>query len=84
MTKNKLLKAVKGLTLAVGMAAGIFALGQTDVLADTRTLTVEKNTIGQGMILEPTQVEFSKGETCADVLLRGLSENGITTLYDTN
>ena len=31
MTKNKLLKAVKGLTLAVGMAAGIFALGQTDV-----------------------------------------------------
>ena len=84
MTKNKLLKAVKGLTLAVGMAAGIFALGQTDVLADTLTLTVEKNTIGQGMILEPTQVEFSKGETCADVLLRGLSENGITPLYDTN
>ena len=48
------------------MAVGIFALGQTDVLADTLTLTVEKNTIGQGMILEPTQVEFSKGETCAD------------------
>ena len=66
------------------MAVGIFALGQTDVLADTLTLTVEKNTIGQGMILEPTQVEFSKGETCADVLLRGLSENGITPLYDTN
>ena len=84
MTKNKLLQAVKGLTLAAGMAVGIFALGQTDVLADTLTLTVEKNTIGQGMILEPTQVEFSKGETCADVLLRGLSENGITPLYDTN
>lgn len=84
MTKNKLLQAVKGLTLAAGMAVGIFALGQTDVLADTLTLTVEKNTIGQGMILEPTQVEFTKGETCADVLLRGLSENGITPLYDTN
>ena len=41
MTKNKLLKAVKGLTLAVGMAAGIFALGQTDVLSDSLTLTVE-------------------------------------------
>ncbi len=70
MTKNKLLQAVKGLTLAAGMAVGIFALGQTDVLADTLTLTVEKNTIGQGMILEPTQVEFSKGETCADVPLK--------------
>ena len=33
MTKNKLLQAVKGLTLAAGMAVGIFALGQTDVLA---------------------------------------------------
>ena len=84
MTKNKLLQAFKGLTLAAGMAVGIFALGQTDVLADTLTLTVEKNTIGQGMILEPTQVEFTKGETCADGLLRGLSENGITPLYDTN
>ena len=37
MTKNKLLQAVKGLTLAAGMAVGIFALGQTDVLADTLT-----------------------------------------------
>lgn len=84
MTKNKLWQAIKGLTLAAGMAVGIFALGQTDVLADTLTLTVEKNTIGQGMILDPVQVEFAKGETCADVLLRGLSENGITPLYDTN
>ena len=84
MAKNKLLQAFKGLTLAAGMAVGIFAFGQTDVLADTLTLTVEKNTIGQGMILEPTQVEFTKGETCADVLLRGLSENGITPVYDTN
>ena len=84
MTKNKLWQAIKGLTLAAGMAVGIFALGQTDVLADTVTLTVEKNTIGQGMILDPVQVEFAKGETCADVLLRGLSENGITPLYDTN
>ena len=57
---------------------------QTITLADTLTLTVEKNTIGQGMILDPVQVEFAKGETCADVLLRGLSENGITPLYDTN
>ena len=84
MAKNKLWQAIKGLTLAAGMAVGIFALGQTDVLADTLTLTVEKNTIGQGMILDPVQVEFAKGETCADVLLRGLSENGITPLYDTN
>ena len=51
MAKNKLWQAIKGLTLAAGMAVGIFALGQTDVLADTLTLTVEKNTIGQGMIL---------------------------------
>lgn len=63
MTKNKLWQAVKGLTLAAGMAVGIFALGQTDVLADTLTLTVEKNTIGQGMILDPVQVEFTKGDT---------------------
>lgn len=84
MTKNKLWQAVKGLTLAAGMAVGIFALGQTDVLADTLTLTVEKNTIGQGMILDPVQVDFTKGETCADVLLRGLRENGITPIYDTN
>ena len=28
MTKNKLLQAVKGLTLAAGMAVGIFALRQ--------------------------------------------------------
>ena len=60
MTKNKLWQAIKGLTLAAGMAVGIFALGQTDVLADTLTLTVEKNTIGQGMILDPVQVEVSE------------------------
>ena len=71
MTKNKLWQAIKGLTLAAGMAVGIFALGQTDVLADTLTLTVEKNTIGQGMILDPiTEQGVAKGETCADVLLR--------------
>ena len=40
MTKNKLLQAVNGLTLAAGMDVGIFALRQTDVLADPMTLTL--------------------------------------------
>lgn len=65
MTKNKLLQAVKGLTLAAGMAVGIFALGQTDVLADTLTLTVEKNTIGTGY--DPgtyTGRIFQRGNLC--------------------
>ena len=84
MSKSKLRQALTGLTLAVGLGVGIFALGQTDVLADTLTLTVEKNTIGQGMILDPVQVEFTQGESCADVVLRGMAEHNITPIYTWN
>lgn len=81
MSKSRLRQALKGLILTAGLGVGIFAFGQTDALADTLTLTVEKNTIGQGIILEPTRVEFTKGETCADVVLRGMKEHNITPIY---
>lgn len=81
MSKSRLRQALKGLILTAGLGVGIFAFGQTDALADTLTLTVEKNTIGQGMILDPVQVEFTKGETCADVVLRGMKEHNITPIY---
>lgn len=81
MSKSRLRQALKGLILTAGLGVGIFAFGQTDALADTLTLTVEKNTIGQGMILDPVQVEFTKGESCADVVLRGMKEHNITPIY---
>lgn len=81
MSKSRLRQALKGLILTAGLGVGIFAFGQTDALADTLTLTVEKNTIGQGMLLDPVQVEFSKGESCADVVLRGMKEHNITPIY---
>lgn len=78
MAGNRWKQMLKGLTLAAGLAVGLLAASEKDVLADTMTLTIEKTTIGQGMILEPTQVEFTKGESCADIFMRACQENGIT------
>lgn len=84
MAGNRLKQMLRGLTLAAGLTVGFLAAGQRDVLADTLTMTIEKTTIGQGMILEPTQVEFKKGESCAEIFVRGCQENGITPDVDWN
>lgn len=84
MAGNRFKQMLKGLTLAAALAAGITAAGDREVLADTLTMTIEKTTIGQGLILAPTQVEFTKGESCADIFVRGCQENGITPIVNWN
>lgn len=44
---------------------------------DSVVVSVEKFTLGQGYIVEPTVVELEEGDTAADVLLRLLEEEGI-------
>ena len=45
---------------------------------------LEENTVGQEMILDPVQVEFTQGESCADVVFRGMAEHNITPIYTWN
>ena len=42
--------------------------------------SIEKFTIGQGYLIEPTEVSFEAGETYADIIEKLLKENGYT--YD--
>ena len=44
---------------------------------DSVIVDIEKFTLGQGFIMEPTVVKWEEGDTVADVLLRAAAEKGI-------
>lgn len=75
-------QAIKKIVMCTVAAAGILCIGEVEAKADTATITFEKNTLGQGMIAEPTQVEFTQGETCADVLLRAAEQLNLELEYE--
>lgn len=62
------------LLLMLAVSASAFA-------ADYAAVTVEKFTLNEGYLVEPTLVELRSGDTCADVLLRLLDDEGIDYQY---
>lgn len=72
---EKLNAAVQGLVKAES-EKDIFASDK----GGTVYASVEKFTIGQGYLIEPTEVAFEAGETYADIIEKLLKENGYT--YD--
>jgi hypothetical protein len=52
------------------------ASSSTDKETGTATISIEKFTLGQGYIVEPTQVTFNKGDTAADVTKELLGASG--------
>lgn len=52
----------------------------TEAVTGTATITVEKFTIGQGYLIEPTKVEFKSGDTVATVFEKVMDLKGYT--YD--
>ena len=52
----------------------------TEAVTGIATITVEKFTIGQGYLVEPTQVEIKKGDTAATVFEKVMDIKGYT--YD--
>ena len=54
----------------------------TEPVSGTATITVEKFTIGQGYLVEPTKIEFKSGDTVASVFEKVMDLKGYT--YDAN
>ena len=76
MKKNRIIKVLSFLLLL-----GIFFIpGIKAQAAEGGTVyaSVEKFTLGQGYLIQPTAVEFKSGETYADIIDRLLKANGYT------
>jgi hypothetical protein len=77
----KLWKKLTSFVLVFAMAVTVIAASNgAEVHAATGggtvTISVEKFTIGQGYLIEPTKVEIEDGETVFDVVKKTLADNG--------
>ena len=75
-------KKVKGLLWGACVMFALVLTGKVEASADTMTMTLERFVVGGGFIIEPTVVEFTPGETYADVLQRVLHQKGISYAYN--
>lgn len=75
-------KKVKGLLWGACVMFALVLTGKVEALADTMTMTLERFVVGGDFIIEPTVVEFTPGETYADVLQRVLHQKGISYAYN--
>ena len=67
------------------LLAALFLFGmRTEASEHYAYLSIEKFTLGQGYILEPTRVELVPGERMYQVLERGMSQAGIGWISDQN
>lgn len=74
MKKSKILSAFLAAVMSVTIAQGtVFA----EEANNTIVLSVEKFTVGQGYVLEPTEVSFSEGDTAADVIEKALGKENL-------
>ncbi len=80
---KKIIQKMKGLLFAICVLLSLVFVGKVEVSADTLTMTIERFTTGGGFIMEPTVVEFTPGESYADVLQRVLTQKGYTYSYNT-
>lgn len=63
-----------GMVFVLGL---VFCVGKKDIYAQEQAeayISVEKFTIGQGFLVEPSVVDITEGETVADVLVRFMDE----------
>ncbi|MGI5875078.1 MAG: S-layer homology domain-containing protein, partial [Bacillota bacterium] len=58
-------------------ALAVFFCCSLNVSAATATISVDKATLGQGFLLEPTTVEFSGSQTVADVTILALGKENL-------
>ena len=73
------MKKWKGCLLAIVAAICLFWIfpEQTPAASNSVTVSVEKSTLGQGFIVEPTAVQLKSGDTAKTVTERVLNSNGI-------
>ncbi len=86
---KKTAKKLMSIMLVLALAFSVSVVEKTSVRADddnagTVTFTVEKFSIGQGYLVEPTQVTISDGENGASVFERVMEEKGITYTIDSS
>ena len=79
---KKLMTAVLSFAMvfSVGMVSPVRAETTTEAVTGTAIITVEKFTIGQGYLVEPTTVELKSGDTVATVFEKVMDLKGYT--YD--
>lgn len=82
ITIMRIVKKAMAIMIAVTVTAGMVTMNLSEAKASneksTVTISVEKFTIGQGYVVEPTVVEIEDGDTTSSVLTRILDENGYT------
>ena len=73
------MKKWKGCLLVIVATICLFWIfpEQTPAASDSVIVSVEKSTLGQGFIVEPTTVQLKSGDTAKTVTERVLNSNGI-------
>lgn len=74
---QKVKKHVRQLFLCLILLFSALLIGKQPVFADTLSISVERFSLGGSFIVEPTQVEFRKGETYETIIKRVLQENSL-------
>ncbi len=76
MDNKKIINVFIMITMVLGMLVFVKIDSCAAESAGEVTFSVEKFTIGQGYLIEPTQVSISQGQSVADVTLSLLKQNG--------
>ena len=75
---NKVTKRVMALFMSLAMVLGMMTIVSADTQKTiTVTMTIERFTIGQGFLVEPTNVEVKEGATVKDVMEKLAQEKNV-------
>lgn len=75
---NKVTKRVMALFMSLTMVLGMMTIVSADTQKTiTVTMTIERFTIGQGFLVEPTNVEVKEGATVKDVMEKLAQEKNV-------
>ena len=75
---NKITKKVLALLMSLTMVFGMMTIVSADAQKTiTVTMTIERFTIGQGFLVEPTNVEVNEGATVKDVMEKLAQEKNV-------
>lgn len=77
---NKIFAVVLAMMLTVSAISVVPAKAET-ATKKTAYVTIERFTIGQGFLLEPTKVEFTEGDTVEKVVDKAAKAAGIEPVY---
>ncbi|MCR5703929.1 MAG: DUF4430 domain-containing protein [Eubacterium sp.] len=79
---NKIWAVVLAMMLTVSTIS-VTPVAAATTTTNTAYVTIEKFTIGQGFLLEPTKVTFNEGDTVEDVVKKAAKENGTELVFTT-